>query len=230
MKVRLAEHFYSIQGEGKFAGHPALFIRFQKCNLHCESDKWVCDTLEQMKHRYDFDLMDDVIQSWDRFSKVNRIVFTGGEPMLYQKQIVEIIKFFNDHNVYPAIEVETNGTQFISPELWGQGIQFNCSPKLSNSGNSKEMRYNRKVLNQIQGHTDSIFKFVVASREDLEEMLTDFDWLFKYSREKIWLMPAGLSRNQQWLSAPEVAQIAMELGVKLAIRAHIMIWDTKKGV
>lgn len=150
--------------------------------------------------------------------------------MLYQKQIVEIIKFFNDHNVYPAIEVETNGTQFISPELWGQGIQFNCSPKLSNSGNSKEMRYNRKVLNQIQGHTDSIFKFVVASREDLEEMLTDFDWLFKYSREKIWLMPAGLSRNQQWLSAPEVAQIAMELGVKLAIRAHIMIWDTKKGV
>lgn len=233
MNVRLAEHFYSIQGEGKFAGYPALFIRFQKCNLHCESDKWVCDTLEQMKHSYDFDLEKDVIQDWDRFNKTRRIVFTGGETLMYQPQIARILDFLSQKKeciVMPAIEVETNGTQMIRPELWNRGIQFNCSPKLSNSGNSREKRYNLMVLEQICQDKDSIFKFVVASHDDLDEMLTDFDWLFKHFREKIWLMPAGLSRSQQWISAPEVAQIAMDLGVKLAIRNHIMVWDTKKGV
>ena len=91
MNVKLAEHFYSIQGEGPTAGHPALFMRFQKCNLHCESDQWVCDTLEQMKHRYNFDLEKDVIKDWGKLDRTNRIIFTGGEPMMYQSQIAEII-------------------------------------------------------------------------------------------------------------------------------------------
>jgi len=231
MNVKLAEHFYSIQGEGPTAGHPALFMRFQKCNLHCESDQWVCDTQEQMKKSYDFDLEKDIIQDFSKLKEIERIVFTGGETMLYQKQIYDIMKFLNERDMYPYVEIETNGTQLIKSfmdEIWP--IQYNCSPKLSNSGNSKEKRYKLEALKMIAEEPESCFKFVIASQQDKKELLTDFDWLFKDHKDKIWLMPAGYSRNQQWIAAPEVAKLAMELNVKLSLRMQVMLWDTKKGI
>ena len=38
--MRVNEIFYSLQGEGHFAGTPAVFIRFSGCNLRCS----FCDT------------------------------------------------------------------------------------------------------------------------------------------------------------------------------------------
>jgi len=35
MNIRISEHFYSLQGEGKTMGVPAIFIRLQACNLMC---------------------------------------------------------------------------------------------------------------------------------------------------------------------------------------------------
>ena len=35
MQIKIAEHFYSIQGEGRTAGYPAIFIRLSGCNLLC---------------------------------------------------------------------------------------------------------------------------------------------------------------------------------------------------
>lgn len=35
MKIRYSETFFSPQGEGKYCGHPSLWIRFAFCNLEC---------------------------------------------------------------------------------------------------------------------------------------------------------------------------------------------------
>ena len=38
--MRVNEIFYSIQGEGRYTGTPAIFIRLAGCNLRCD----FCDT------------------------------------------------------------------------------------------------------------------------------------------------------------------------------------------
>ena len=57
-KLAISEHFYSIQGEGKFTGVPSVFLRLKGCNLTCGGKKtvstkkldsgatWRCDTIE----------------------------------------------------------------------------------------------------------------------------------------------------------------------------------------
>ena len=86
MKLQLSEYFSSLQGEGRYAGVPADFIRFMVCNLQCT---W-CDT----KFTWDaknYNLKDettllsslDLVQWVDKnVNKNAHIILTGGEPLL----------------------------------------------------------------------------------------------------------------------------------------------------
>ncbi len=106
---------------------------------------------------------------------------------------------------------------------------FNCSPKLSSSGNNKDDCIVPQALKAINSKSrDSIFKFVVSENKDLNEILKDFN---KYiSRERIWLMPAG--ENQKYLNKnrKKVIDICKKENFKFSNRLQIDIWNQKTGV
>lgn len=76
------EHFYTIQGEGRFSGSAAYFIRLAGCNVGCH---W-CDVKESWPAE-GFPLVSvDVLTGFVRDTPAKIVVVTGGEPAMYPLQ------------------------------------------------------------------------------------------------------------------------------------------------
>lgn len=116
---RVNEIFYSLQGEGRQAGTPCVFIRFSGCNLHCP----FCDT-----DHTQFELLgDDEIAARAAAFGAPWIVLTGGEPALsIDADFIALLK----ERTGARIAIETNGTHPVPCGLdW-----IACSPKSGISG------------------------------------------------------------------------------------------------
>lgn len=113
--MRVNEIFYSLQGEGRFTGHPAVFIRLSGCNLACP----FCDTSHQEGREM---TADDIIEEIKGYPARHAVV-TGGEPGLQlTEEFVERL-----HREGYFVQVETNGTVEIPETVdW-----ITCSPKTS---------------------------------------------------------------------------------------------------
>lgn len=118
--------FYTIQGEGPFTGHPAIFVRLAGCNLQCPG----CDTdytSERTRHSV-LALRDEVVaMSEDEAPNIRNkpiIVITGGEPFRQNITIFANIMVMRGF----LVQVETNGTLPIPPDLH-KDVAVVCSPK-----------------------------------------------------------------------------------------------------
>jgi 7-carboxy-7-deazaguanine synthase len=230
------EIFYTLQGEGTSCGRPAIFLRLLNCNLSCV---W-CDTPytwnfekvqsdhpeKYVKKEQQIELsrqqIRDAINSYPDHAI---LVITGGEPLLQQDQIIELI-YGEDLNV-DKIEIETNGTIVPDVELFDR-VQFNVSLKLSNAGMTKDKRLRDKAI-EAYVEANSIFKFVVDTPEDLEEIKTIIDE-YEIDHSRVWLMPQGravdeLNSKLEWL-----ADICIKNGFNLTNRLHVQTWGAKRGV
>src|SRR3954466_5525232 len=76
--MRIAEIFYSIQGEGRLAGVPSVFIRTSGCNLRCV---W-CDTPYTSWEPEGEEMELDAIVAQAKSHPARHAVLTGGEPMI----------------------------------------------------------------------------------------------------------------------------------------------------
>lgn len=98
---KINEIFYSLQGEGKYAGVPVIFVRFSGCNLKCS----FCDTNHKQKLVLRKEEIGRAVDSLSK-NKCKIIVFTGGEPMLQLSP--ELLLYLREKGY--TLHLETNGT------------------------------------------------------------------------------------------------------------------------
>ena len=240
MKLAVSEVFYSIQGEGKTTGVPSVFVRLGGCNLMCggmgtqfdgelhNGATWRCDTIEvwmkaQSKEYHEI-LPEDCVKALKNGA---HMIITGGEPLMQSAGVEGFIEWCQTQlNPSIFVEIETNGTIIPSEKLKSLVGLFNCSPKLSNSGNDKSIRINALALNELN-ELNTQFKFVITTEEDFEEMVQDFGFLKK---DKIVLMPSGENQELLAQSKPIVVELAKKHYLNFTTRLHIDIWNKKTGV
>ena len=240
MRLAISEVFYSIQGEGKTTGVPSVFVRLGGCNLMCggmgtqfdnelhNGATWRCDTIEvwmkaQSKEYKDI-LPDDCIKA---IKNGAHMIITGGEPLMQSTSVEGFIEWCQTQfNPSLFVEIETNGTIVPSEKLKGLVGLWNCSPKLSNSGNDKGIRINVAALDELN-KLNTQFKFVITTEDDFDEMTQDFGFLTK---DKIVLMPSGENQELLAQSKPIVVELAKKHYLNFTTRLHIDIWNKKTGV
>lgn len=236
LKVSGDKVFATLQGEGVTTGKPAVFIRLQLCNLACgKNEGWQCDTgYTWDKNREEFwkepedwsyqKAIDNINNAWiEKFGNTDdkRVVITGGEPLLQQSKLVKLVERLADWN----IEIETNGTIKPLPEL--SNCQFNCSPKLSNSGNSTNRRYKPEVLIYINSLPNSWFKFVVNNPQDFEEIDSIVDEC-KLNSGKVLIMPEGQTAEDVQSHAMEIEPEALKRRWSITYRNQLIWFGAKR--
>lgn len=113
---KVNEIFYSLQGEGRWMGRPAVFVRMSGCNLKCP----FCDT--DFRGYSEMSADDILSRCLEEGGECRFIVLTGGEPSLQvDEQLIATL-----HQAGYYLSMETNGTLAV-PE----GIDWvTCSPKV----------------------------------------------------------------------------------------------------
>lgn len=240
------EIFLSLQGEGKTSGRPSVFVRTSLCNLHClwcDTDytwNWVGTPFVHnrdaepgyRKYRQADEIVEmtpaDVAGAVSQFDCRN-VVFTGGEPMLQQADLIAVMERLSAMHPGFRFEVETNGT--IEPFARFDELidQYNVSPKTSNSGNAVHIRRKARPLAFFAASPKATFKFVVAGAEDLTEIRELAD-AFELPADSIYLMPEGtdsgtLRARQAWLIAE-----CEQHGYRFTDRLHIHQFGGGRGV
>jgi 7-carboxy-7-deazaguanine synthase len=113
--------FYTIQGEGPLAGHPAIFLRLAGCNLQCPH----CDT-EYTKGRKLLSNSEILVKLYNERADCKFVVITGGEPFR-QRSLGNLVTLLQATGY--KVQIETNGTLF-TPGPWASTVIV-CSPKTS---------------------------------------------------------------------------------------------------
>lgn len=212
-------------------------------DLHKEGKAtWTCDTIPVWVkgNKRDFDYL---VKKWvdegifeSIMAGTIHLIWTGGEPSLpiHQECITNFLYWLNEayggeqYTVFS--EIETNGTQVLNEDMFKLMDQINCSPKLENSGHTKEERIVPEAIKRIMEHPLYQFKFVVSTEDDIKEMFRDFIIPFDIPLSNVVCMP-GLDAQEDF---HERTKWVMEMGIKYKFRAlsrmHVSAWDKTTGV
>jgi 7-carboxy-7-deazaguanine synthase len=251
--VYLVEHFYSIQGEGRYTGSPSLFFRFGGCNMKCEgfgceevaadgTKVLGCDTVyavnkEHFAHSWipiksENELL-NVLDLYELPEGVD-VVLTGGEPLIYANDTIFVAFLEALDERGHTITFETNGSLAVDFEKYAiyKKCIFALSVKLSNSGENESKRIRGDTINAIALNArEAFFKFSIDAdsinlglEDEIEEIQTHAPKL------KVYCMPLGGSRLEVEKNTEPLIEFCKEKGYNFSDRLHIRIWDQNKGV
>lgn len=226
-KLRVAEIFTSVQGEGIWVGIPSTFVRISGCNLRCV---W-CDTPYASWNPEGPVLSVEEIAAKVDSAGVDHVVLTGGEPMLFDP-IEELARRLKASG--HTITIETAGTVFrdLPCDL------MSISPKLSNSTPPEEsgwrdrhedVRRNVEALSRLISRYPHQLKFVVSSAQDVGEIDALLDQLPPVDVSRVLLMAEGVSSEVQHMRQRELVDLCIQRGWRLTPRLHIDLFGNTRG-
>ena len=232
--------FYTVEGEGKYVGQPSVFMRMSMCNLTCrgfksESSPYGCDSFVSwsVKNKLAYEMLATMFETEGYVDKLRAgaiLKYTGGEPLIQQKSLLEFTDFIVDRwKFIPRIDFETNATILpFSRWLVDFKATFTTSPKLACNGDPLEKRYKEDVLQWHAVESDdgnSTFKFVVRDETDVAEVFEKYINRFEINKRNVWFMPMCGSRAEHIEVAPAVAELAKKHEVNFSPRLHLLLWD-----
>jgi len=249
----LTEQFFSIQGEGKYAGTPSYFLRTGGCNLHCpgfgatyEVNGEVyrgCDTWFAVDRRYagswtriteSGPLIEELDRAFDAIGYRPDVVITGGEPLLYHadQAFYETVEWLIGQGI--RVTFETNGTMVVDFDRYPAygACTFALSIKLSNSGESKHRRIVPEAIRTITERAhEAFFKFTL-DRDLVESTAQDEirSICLLGPDLAVYCMPVGEKRDTIWHNDRAVFAFCKAHNYRYSDRLHIRVFDDTVGV
>jgi 7-carboxy-7-deazaguanine synthase len=216
----------TFQGEGPTLGRRAAFVRLGRCNLDC---RW-CDT----PYTWDWARFDpaaelaeqpvtaivDELEAMD----VDRVVVTGGEPLLQQRRLLPLLDAAVARGW--AVEIETNGTLAPSEATSAAVERFNVSPKTSNSGVARERAIVPDALAALLATGKAAFKFVATGVDDLDEIAAVVE---EHGLAPVYVMPEGTDAATVTARGRALADAVTARGWHLTTRLHVLLWGDERG-
>lgn len=234
-----------LQGEGLYAGLPHFLIRNSGCNLNCQFSDWICDTSyaswapEDGKYS-----LQDIQALIDSNPQIKYAFITGGNASFYPELLQQEVDLLKANNIFVAIE--DNGTQYHPIK----GLDFvTLSPKLANSTpkvgtqiqdptiggvvtqyhvdrHEKDRKNYISMKNWITNY-DYQLKFVCTTEDQLVE-IENLITLIKADKDKVCLMPEGVTAEQLAKRRAWLMELCIEKGYRYSDRLHIIAYDNKR--
>jgi len=232
--------FPTLQGEGPYAGHCAVFVRLAYCNLQCS----FCDTYFDDGERLSFNELESLLDIAAQKFPGKRdplLVFTGGEPLMQEN----LLPFIEQLTFVPEIQVETNGNFYLPLP---SRVTIVISPKIN------EKTHNYVKVNEDLLHDASCLKFVISETmlgyQDVPEWAITWrdenlareiyvspmnvyarppsmptsraDMKERSAKERISFWEEGLlNREENRRNHEYAAQVAMKYGCILTLQQHL---------
>ncbi len=229
--LEVSELFASLQGEGKFLGHPCLFLRLRRCNLACPKcdERHTWDKNDPGWNDYKVYNTQDLANDIDRLSQghIRRLVVTGGEPLIWDRQLFDLFLKLPEWQ----FEIETNGTIFPKHFSHMDRVHYNVSPKLSFFHDNSRRTLNPPALRYFNGKAmedRAIFKFVVSEKEHFQE-IWEIKEKFSIPPQFIYIMPEGVDQITILNRLPWLFEECRQYGYNLTPRMHILAFGNQKG-
>ncbi len=171
------------------------------------------------------------------------LVVTGGEPMLSQNAIVEVLEAFEERNNLPSfVTIETNGTRRLTDGLRstvqrlygapGREWLWSVSPKLSHSGELWEKAIKPDVVAGYAAVSDvGQLKYVADGSDDCWAEISKATAMYRDAKVDfpVWIMPVGSTVEQVNETQRGIAEQTIELGYNFSARVHSHIFGNEAG-
>jgi len=227
--MKIAELFYSVQGEGLLVGVPSVFVRTSGCNLRCQ---WCDSGYTSWEPEGEYRTIEEILAQVAAFP-ARHVVVTGGEPMI-AGEIMDLCAALRQCGLHITIETAATVFKPVACDL------ASLSPKLSNSTpwqreggrfalRHEQLRLRPEVIRAFMERYAYQLKFVIDSPADITEVLSLLEQLPHVDRSRVLLMPQGITPEEVRERGLWLVEACKEHGFRYCPRLHIDLFGNRRG-